>query len=75
MSRDDLKDAAQRIQLEVESIYMSEPLRMYNFERFAWLTFKTEEIAQSAMQKEWGEIMPRHEEFWTPFLLQPMKST
>jgi len=48
VSRDDLKEAALRIYDELESIYLSEPLRMYHFERFAWLTFKSEETAQNA---------------------------
>jgi hypothetical protein len=34
----------------LEEISFSDPLKMHNFERFAWLTFDTEEHASIALQ-------------------------
>lgn len=33
----------------LEQVCFSEPLKMYNFERFAWLTFDSEEMSVLAL--------------------------
>lgn len=45
----DTIDAALRGRLE--EVSFSEPLKMHEFERFAWLTFESEEAANMAIKK------------------------
>lgn len=44
-------DALPELRGHLEEISFSDPLKMHNFERFAWLTFDSDETALTALQE------------------------
>ena len=57
----------------------SDPLKMHNFERFAWLTFDSEEAAMIALQELDGIVVKVPETFASQnlkdYTIAPVKST
>ena len=49
VSRDQLHEAVTSTCDGLEQVIFSEPLKSKDFERFAWLVFETEELANSAI--------------------------
>lgn len=52
-----------QLQGHLEEMSFSDPLKMHNFERFAWLTFDTEEAASIALQELDGIVVKVPEAF------------
>jgi hypothetical protein len=57
----------------------SDPLKMHNFERFAWLTFDSEQATITALQELEGITVRAPESFASQqlkdYTLNPVKST
>jgi len=52
VTRNEIKNQVNSIEAcagHIEQISFSEPLKMYNFERFAWVTFDSDESYQAAL--------------------------
>ena len=76
VSREQLQEAVSSICKGLEQVIFSEPLKSKDFERFAWLVFETEELADQAITQLETLVIRAPEMYNTEdFKLSPVKNS
>lgn len=75
MSRQKLTEAVNAVSTGLTTVFLSEPLRMANYERFAWLEYKSEEMATDAIPNLETLVITAPKNFkYAEFRLSPIKN-